>query len=52
MERIERMARRSRYSADRLLTALLAVALLLAGCSSSGSHPKDSAGVPAPTPSP
>ncbi|GAA2049147.1 sugar ABC transporter substrate-binding protein [Catenulispora yoronensis] len=44
MERIERMARRSRYSADRLLTALLAVALLLAGCSSSGSHPKDSAG--------
>jgi len=36
------MAPRTRYSLDRLLTALLATALLIAGCSSSGSHPKGS----------
>src|SRR4051812_23068966 len=38
------MAKRTRHSLDRLLTALLATALLIAGCSSSSSPKSSPAG--------
>ncbi|NUR58822.1 MAG: substrate-binding domain-containing protein [Catenulispora sp.] len=44
MARMAFREHRTRHSPERLLTALLAVALLVAGCSSSSSAPKTSAG--------